>query len=92
MKRQRVFRGYIATTPDFILGVTDRPRKAGKRLAADGLRAARNVLVQDLQEVESRAHGLGMHVTARALNRAKNAAGWEIAGNIDEAARAARKE
>jgi hypothetical protein len=41
-------------------------------------------LIGDLQLLEGRAHRLGMHVTAHALNRAKNAAGWELAGDVEQ--------
>lgn len=59
----------------------------------DHLRSARelqNDLIQVVQDAESRAHKLGLHVTGHALNRAKNALGWEIAGNIDQAATTAK--
>lgn len=68
--------------------VVAKPRKFKPNAAA--LRAVRDNLVQELQELERRAHGCGLHVTAHALNRAKNAAGWEIAGNVEEAGRASR--
>lgn len=41
-----------------------------------------------IEELEHRAHRLGLHVGARGLNRAKNAIGWEMAGNIEQAGRA----
>lgn len=44
----------------------------------------------DITALELRAHALGLHVTAQALNNAKNASGWEKAGEIEHAARAAR--
>ena len=46
------------------------------------------LLVGDIQALESRAHRLGVHVSAHALNRAKNALGWEMAGDIDQAGKA----
>lgn len=55
-------------------------------------RAAQQNMVQEIQDIETRAHGLGMHVTAHALNRAKNALGWELAGDIVQAGKAARGE
>ena len=42
--------------------------------------AARQQFLSELQELEDRAHRLGMTITGHALNKAKNAAGWEIAG------------
>jgi hypothetical protein len=52
--------------------------------------AARLGMISEIEELEQRAHGLGMHVTAHALNNAKNALGWEIAGNIKVAGMAAK--
>lgn len=71
---------------------TARPRKPGKRLAAQANRAARQMLLQAIQELELHAHGIGMTITGRVLNNAKNAAVWELAGNTDMAAKAARGE
>jgi len=42
-------------------------------------------VIDDIQALESRAHALGMTLTGHALNRAKNVAGWTMAGN-DKAA------
>jgi hypothetical protein len=53
---------------------------------------ARLSLVQKIQQLEQEAHGSGLLVTARALNQAKNAWGWEVAGNILAAGKAARGE
>lgn len=67
--------------------------KARRLSAADKLainRAAHQMLVQEIGELEQRAHRLGMLVTARALNQAKNALGWEMAGNVLAAGKAAR--
>lgn len=47
-------------------------------------------LINEIQDLEHRAHSIGLHVTARALNNAKNAAGWEIAGDVLAAGKAAR--
>lgn len=68
-----------------------RRRHVTKKLAASVHRAALDVLLQEIQEIEDRAHRLGVHVTGRALNRAKNALGWEIAGETDKAAKAASR-
>ena len=45
-------------------------------------------LVAAIQAAESAAQQCGLMVAARALNRAKNAAGWEMAGDLDRAAEA----
>lgn len=49
---------------------------------------ANQKLIEDIQALESYAHARGLHVTAHALNRAKNALGWELAGNVEEAGKA----
>lgn len=50
------------------------------------------LLLGDIQALESRCHRLGVHVTAHAMNRAKNALGWEMAGDIEQAGKAAFAE
>lgn len=45
-------------------------------------------LKERLQKLENEAHEIGAHVTARGINRAKNALGWEEAGRPDKAAEA----
>lgn len=72
--------------------IADPPRKlsAADKIAIN--RAGQNALVQEIQELESRAHRLGMTITGHALNNAKNACGWEMAGNILRAGNAARGE
>ncbi len=74
---------------EYLKNIIDRP--ARKLSAADkkaiSLASAQN-MIQEIQELESRAHDLGMHVTAHALNRAKNALGWEISGNVEQAGKA----
>lgn len=52
------------------------------------LKVANQQLIQDIQTLESFAHASGLHVTAHALNRAKNALGWEIAGDVEQAGKA----
>lgn len=47
-------------------------------------------LTADITQLELRAHKLGLHATARALNNAKNATGWEMAGDVITAAKAGR--
>lgn len=42
-------------------------------------------LIFDLTALLMRANALGLFPAARALNNAKNAIGWQIAGNIAEA-------
>lgn len=46
-------------------------------------------LLQDLTALEMRANRLGLFPAARALNNAKNAIGWQMAGNIEKADEAA---
>jgi hypothetical protein len=41
------------------------------------------VLINDIQDLESRAHRLMMTGAAQSLNNAKNAAGWELAEQIE---------
>lgn len=42
-------------------------------------------LLRDILVLEMRANAMGMFPAARALNNAKNAAGWQLAGNIEKA-------
>jgi len=53
--------------------------------------AAQQKLTVDIQALETEAHRLGCHIGAHSLNRAKNAVGWEMAGDRDQAAKAARR-
>jgi hypothetical protein len=66
--------------------------KVPKGLEAAAKNAAKVMLMQQISEMESHAHALGMIITARGLNNAKNACGWEIAGNTDAADKATRGE
>lgn len=77
---------------EYLKGISDRKRPITPRLAKEVNQAARQNMVQEIQELETRAHGLGMHVTAHALNKAKNALGWELAGEVEQAGRAALNE
>lgn len=45
-------------------------------------------LLRDLTALEIRANAMGLFPASRALNNAKNAIGWQIAGNIEEADKA----
>lgn len=49
-------------------------------------------LLAHIESAERQAHQDGFHVTAHALNRAKNALGWEMAGDIEQAGRASRRD
>lgn len=49
----------------------------------------RQELLADIQRLENMAHSLKMTITARGLNQAKNALGWEMAGCTKQAAKAA---
>lgn len=42
-------------------------------------------LLLDINALEMRANELHLFPCARALNNAKNAAGWQLAGNIERA-------
>lgn len=46
-------------------------------------------LTDDIQRLEARAMNLNLTITTRALNQAKNACGWERAGALGHAERAA---
>lgn len=46
-------------------------------------------LIRDLAALEIRANALHLFPAARALNNAKNAIGWQVAGNIAKADEAA---
>jgi hypothetical protein len=50
-----------------------------------------HLLLRDLTALEMRANALGLFPAARALNNAKNAIGWQLAGNIAEADAAATR-
>jgi hypothetical protein len=56
--------------------------KAHQKLVAEFLIAA-------IQEAENDARKAGYYITMRALNRAKNALGWESAGELVKAEDAA---
>lgn len=43
------------------------------------------LVLRDIEAIELRANRLGLYPAARALNNAKNAVGWQMAGNIAEA-------
>jgi 3-hydroxy-3-methylglutaryl CoA synthase len=42
-------------------------------------------LLRDLTALEMRANAMGLFPAARAMNNAKNAIGWQIAGDIAQA-------
>jgi hypothetical protein len=44
-----------------------------------------DLLIRDIDALEQRANALHLYPAGRALNNAKNAAGWQSAGNIHEA-------
>lgn len=49
-------------------------------------------IINELQALETRAHSAGLTVTGSAINNAKNAAGWELAGDVVMAGKASRGE
>lgn len=70
-------------------------RKIIKSRTGNKYRSARELetnLLAEIAACEQRAHQCGMLVTAHSLNRAKNALGWEMQGNVLEAGRASRDE
>jgi len=50
-----------------------------------GLRDNPRRLLADIQQLEDRAHKLGLTMVAQSLNRAKNVAGWVMAGEPNAA-------
>lgn len=42
-------------------------------------------LILEIDALERKANSLGLYPAARALNNAKNAAGWQLAGNLEKA-------
>lgn len=48
----------------------------------------REAICKDIQALEDRAMRAGMPITSRGLNQAKNGWGWEVAGDISNAANA----
>lgn len=69
-----------------------KPRSLTKKDHAALTQAALVVLTQDIEELEQRARCLGLTLTARGLNQAKNACGWERTGNSTAAAMALKGE
>jgi hypothetical protein len=47
-------------------------------------------LVKEIDDLQVRAHEIGLHITGHALNSAKNACGWEFSGNSEQAIKATR--
>lgn len=47
-------------------------------------------LIAKIQECETEAHALDLHVAGHTLNNAKNACGWEAAGNVEVAVMASK--
>lgn len=52
--------------------------------------SAAQQLIGEIESLEREANRIGALVTARALKQAKNALGWEVAGNILAAGKAAK--
>lgn len=63
--------------------MTDTKTYLTKGQAEDAAR-----LITDINALEIRANELHLFPCARALNNAKNAAGWQLAGDIEAAAEA----
>lgn len=49
-------------------------------------------VIRQIQDLEVKARAAGLPITARGLNNALNAAGWELAGDIVTAGMATRGE
>ena len=64
--------------------------KLGQPGYAGARRAERQIILQQLEEIERSAHVAGLTITARGINNAKNACGWEMAGNTDMAEKSTR--
>lgn len=64
-------------------------RKLSPRAIAAINDFARRSVIAQIEALEHVAYERGLLITARALNQAKNACGWEIAGNAGLAAKAA---
>jgi len=77
---------------DVLKASVSKPRRLTAQDKVAINRAAADNLLRDIQDIEDRAHRLGMTVTAHAINRAKNALGWEIAGDVVRAGKASRDE
>lgn len=75
---------------DILTAATSKPSKLTKADLVAINRVTANVLLQDIQEIEDRAMRLGFPITTRGLNNAKNALGWEIAGDLTRAEMATR--
>jgi hypothetical protein len=60
------------------------PGRLKRAVSGDGLLA-------HIQSAETQAHRDGFVLTARALNRARNVFWWEMAGEPEQAAKAARR-
>lgn len=78
--------------PNILKAAVSKARRFNAAGGTAAITAGRRNMIQDVEELERRAHDLGMHVTAHALNRAKNALGWEIAGDVERAGMASRDE
>lgn len=77
---------------NILKAASGKARRLNKAGASAIITAGRRNMLQDLEELEQRAHHLGMSVTAHAVNRAKNTLGWEIAGDVERAGMASRDE
>lgn len=61
---------------------------AGKTYINAAVKDDPQALLRDLTTLEMRANALHLFPAARALNNAKNAIGWQIAGDIEQADKA----
>jgi hypothetical protein len=63
----------------------DRIMTATKTYVIESATDDPQALLRDLTALEMRANALGLFPAARAMNNAKNAIGWQIAGDIAQA-------
>lgn len=61
------------------------------KTTAATMRETQTALLNEIERLERQAFSIGSNVTGHALNRAKNALGWEMAGDIEQAAVAAKR-
>jgi hypothetical protein len=54
--------------------------------------SASQQLLSEIEALEQEANRIGAYVTARTLNQAKNALGWEMAGDVLMAGKISRGE
>lgn len=69
--------------PTVLKAATSRKRNVTKGLAKAVNFAARKCFIDELTELHSRAHRLGLHATGHAMHKAVQIVGYEVAGHLD---------